>query len=233
MTSQMTEASTTTRPVNLILLGPPGAGKGTQARMLQERFGLVQLSTGDLLRGAVAAGTEAGLAAKAVMAAGGLVSDEIVLAVLRDRLDHPDVVAGTILDGFPRTAVQAQALDDLLAQRGQRIDAAISLAVDDAAMVARVSGRFTCGGCGEGYHDQFKPPQTAGRCDKCGSANMTRRADDNADTVGARLAAYHAQTAPLIDYYRARGVLTEVPAMGEIDQIAGAMAAILGRLAAP
>ena len=229
----MTEASTTTRPVNLILLGPPGAGKGTQARMLQERFGLVQLSTGDLLRGAVAAGTEAGLAAKAVMAAGGLVSDEIVLAVLRDRLDHADVVAGTILDGFPRTAVQAQALDDLLAQRGQRIDAVISLAVDDAAMVARVSGRFTCGGCGEGYHDQFKQPQTAGRCDKCGSTNMTRRADDNAETVGARLAAYHAQTAPLIDYYRARGVLTEVPAMGEIDQIAGAMAAIVGRLAAP
>ena len=140
MTENMTDSSTKTRPVNLILLGPPGAGKGTQARMLQDRFGLVQLSTGDLLRGAVAAGTEAGLAAKAVMAAGGLVSDAIVLAVLKDRLDHADEVAGTILDGFPRTAVQAKALDDLLAERGQQIDAAISLAVDDAAMVARVAG---------------------------------------------------------------------------------------------
>lgn len=228
----MTDAITKTRPVNLILLGPPGAGKGTQARMLQDRFGLVQLSTGDLLRGAVAAGTEAGLAAKAVMAAGGLVSDAIVLAVLKDRLDQPDVVAGTILDGFPRTAVQAQALDDLLAQRGQQIDAAISLAVDDAAMVARVSGRYTCGGCGEGYHDLFKQPKTAGQCDKCGSTTMTRRADDNAETVGARLAAYHAQTAPLIEYYRARNVLTEVPAMGEIGEIAGALDAIVSKLTA-
>lgn len=227
----MTEAATQTRPINLILLGPPGAGKGTQARMLQDRFGLVQLSTGDLLRGAVAAGTEAGLAAKAVMAAGGLVSDAIVLAVLKDRLDQPDVVAGTILDGFPRTAVQAQALDEVLAQRSQQIDAAISLAVDDAAMVARVSGRYTCGGCGEGYHDTFKQPQVAEHCDKCGSTNMTRRADDNAETVGARLAAYHAQTAPLIEYYRARNVLTEVPAMGEIGEIAGALDAIVSRLA--
>ena len=226
----MTDSSTKTRPVNLILLGPPGAGKGTQARMLQDRFGLVQLSTGDLLRGAVAAGTEAGLAAKAVMAAGGLVSDAIVLAVLKDRLDHADVVAGTILDGFPRTAVQAKALDDLLAERGQQIDAAISLAVDDAAMVARVAGRYTCAGCGEGYHDQFKQPKTVGQCDKCGSTNMTRRADDNAETVGARLAAYHAQTAPLIDYYRARGVLTEVPAMGEIGEIAGALDTIVSAL---
>lgn len=228
----MTDAITKTRPVNLILLGPPGAGKGTQARMLQDRFGLVQLSTGDLLRGAVAAGTEAGLAAKAVMAAGGLVSDAIVLAVLKDRLDQPDVVAGTILDGFPRTAVQAQALDDLLAQRGQQIDGAISLSVDDAAMVARVSGRYTCGGCGEGYHDLFKQPKTAGQCDKCGSTTMTRRADDNAETVGARLAAYHAQTAPLIEYYRARNVLTEVPAMGEIGEIAGALDAIVSKLTA-
>jgi len=226
----MTDIATTTRPVNLILLGPPGAGKGTQARMLQERFGLVQLSTGDLLRGAVASGTEAGLAAKAVMAAGGLVSDAIVLAILKERLDQHDVVAGTILDGFPRTAVQAQALDALLGDRGQRIDAAISLAVDDAAMVARVSGRYTCGGCGEGYHDLFKQPKMAGQCDKCGSTNMTRRADDNAETVGARLAAYHAQTAPLIDYYRAREVLTEVPAMGEIGEIAGALNAIVSSL---
>lgn len=231
MTGPMTATAIKTRPVNLILLGPPGAGKGTQARMLQDRFGLVQLSTGDLLRGAVAAGTQAGLAAKAVMARGELVSDAIVLAVLKDRLDQPDVGTGTILDGFPRTAVQAQALDDLLAERGQRIDAVISLAVDDAAMVARVSGRYTCGGCGEGYHDQFKQPKIAGRCDKCGSDKMTRRADDNAETVSTRLAAYHAQTAPLIDYYRARSVLTEVPAMGDIDEIAGALDTIVSKLA--
>jgi len=220
---------TETRAVNLILLGPPGAGKGTQARMLEERFGLVQLSTGDLLRGAVAAGTEAGKAAKAVMDAGELVSDEIVLAVLKDRLDAPDVAAGTILDGFPRTAAQAEALDALLAERGQTIDAAISLEVEDDAMIARVSGRYTCAACGEGYHDQFKQPKAAGVCDKCGGTEMKRRPDDNAETVRTRLEAYHAQTAPLIDYYRARGALTEVPAMGEIGQIATQLAAIVGK----
>ncbi|GAA5077556.1 adenylate kinase [Roseibacterium beibuensis] len=219
---------TETRAVNLILLGPPGAGKGTQARMLEERFGLVQLSTGDLLRGAVAAGTEAGKAAKAVMEAGELVSDEIVLAVLKDRLDAPDVAAGTILDGFPRTAAQAEALDALLAERGQTIDAAISLEVEDDAMIARVSGRYTCAACGEGYHDQFKQPKAEGVCDKCGGTEMKRRPDDNAETVRTRLEAYHAQTAPLIDYYRARGALTEVPAMGEIGQIATQLAAIVG-----
>jgi adenylate kinase len=216
--------------VNLILLGPPGAGKGTQARMLEERFGLVQLSTGDLLRGAVAAGTEAGKAAEAVMKAGKLVSDEIVLNVLKDRLDAPDVAAGTILDGFPRTAAQAEALDDLLAERGQQIDSVISLKVDDEAMVERVSGRYTCAGCGEGYHDSFKQPQVDGTCDKCGSTEMKRRADDNADTVRTRLSAYHADTAPLIDYYAARGTLTEIPAMGDIDEIAGQMNAIVGDL---
>ena len=226
----MKDTATATRAVNLILLGPPGAGKGTQARMLEERFGLVQLSTGDLLRGAVAAGTEAGLAAKAVMEKGELVSDEIVLAVLRDRLDQPDVAAGTILDGFPRTAAQAEALDGLLAERGQQIDAAISLVVDDEAMVARVSGRYTCAGCGEGWHDQFKQPAVEGTCDKCGGTRMTRRADDNAETVRTRLQAYHAQTAPLIDYYRARGALTDVPAMGEIGEIAARLDALVGDL---
>jgi adenylate kinase len=164
----MKDTVTSTRPVNLILLGPPGAGKGTQARILMDRFGLVQLSTGDLLRGAVAAGTEAGLAANAVMEKGELVSDEIVLAVLRERLDQSDVAAGTILDGFPRTAAQAEALDALLADRGQQIDAVISLEVDDEAMVERVSGRYTCATCGEGYHDSFKKPASDGICDKCG-----------------------------------------------------------------
>ena len=223
-------AETITRPVNLILLGPPGAGKGTQARMLEERFGLVQLSTGDLLRGAVAAGTPAGLAAKAVMEAGELVSDKIVLAVLKERLEQPDVTKGTILDGFPRTDAQAEALDRLLTEKDQKIDAVISLEVDDEAMVARVAGRYTCAACGEGYHDDFKQPKTEGVCDKCGGTEMKRRADDNAETVRTRLQAYHAQTAPLIDYYAARDALTEVPAMGSIDDIATALDAIVGKL---
>ncbi|ATG43167.1 adenylate kinase Adk [Phaeobacter piscinae] len=216
-----------TRPAVLILLGPPGAGKGTQARKLEQGFGLVQLSTGDLLRAAVAAGTPAGLAAKAVMEAGELVSDEIVINILRDRLAEPDCAKGVILDGFPRTTVQAEALDRLLAESGQRINAAVSLEVDDAAMVARVAGRYTCGGCGEGYHDQFKQPRLAGTCDACGSTDMTRRADDNAETVTSRLAAYHAQTAPLISYYDSKGVLNRIDAMGEINQIATALNAVV------
>ncbi|ACM01778.1 adenylate kinase [Cereibacter sphaeroides] len=223
---------TTTRPPVLILLGPPGAGKGTQARMLEERFGLVQLSTGDLLRAAVAAGTPAGMAAKAVMEAGGLVSDEIVLAILADRMAQPDVSRGIILDGFPRTAGQAAALDGLLERAGQRVTAAISLEVDDGAMVERVSGRSTCAACGEGYHDSFKQPARAGTCDKCGGTEFKRRPDDNADTVGARLAAYHAQTAPLIAYYDGCGVLERIDAMGAIDEIASALGRIVGRVSA-
>ncbi|MDR9428405.1 MAG: adenylate kinase [Salibaculum sp.] len=213
----------------LILLGPPGAGKGTQARMLQESHGLVQLSTGDLLRAAVAAGTEAGQRAKAVMEAGDLVSDDIVIAILRDRLAEPDCAAGVILDGFPRTTVQAEALDALLADTGQRVNAAISLEVEDAAMVKRVAGRFTCGTCGEGYHDSFKPTTTPGTCDKCGSTDMKRRADDNADTVAQRLQAYHAQTAPLITYYDAAGALARVDAMGAIEEIAAELSAVVTR----
>jgi adenylate kinase len=223
---------TMTRPAVLILLGPPGAGKGTQARMLQDRFGLVQLSTGDLLRAAVAAGTDAGRAAQAVMQAGGLVSDDIVLAILSDRLAEPDTSKGVILDGFPRTTGQAQALDALLAQSGQRINAAISLEVDDAEMVARVAGRYTCGTCGEGYHDSYKTPAVAGVCDKCGGTSMTRRADDNAATVGQRLAAYHAQTAPLITYYEEKGNLQRIDAMGEIAQIAEGLSAIVEKAVA-
>ncbi|OZB14961.1 MAG: adenylate kinase [Rhodobacterales bacterium 34-62-10] len=226
------DSQTLTRPAVLILLGPPGAGKGTQARMLQDRFGLVQLSTGDLLRAAVAAGTEAGKAAKAVMEAGDLVSDEIVLAILRDRLAEPDTAKGVILDGFPRTTVQAKALDDLLAQSGQRINAAISLEVDDAEMVTRVAGRYTCGTCGEGYHDTYKVPAVAGTCDKCGGTDMKRRADDNAATVGQRLAAYHAQTAPLIAYYEDKGNLQRIDAMGEIGAIAEGLSAIVQKAVA-
>lgn len=216
----------------LILLGPPGAGKGTQARVLADRFGLVQLSTGDLLRAAVAAGTEAGRAAKAVMEAGGLVSDEIVLAILKDRMAEPDTARGIILDGFPRTAGQAAALDVLLAQKGEAVTAAISLEVDDAAMIGRISGRFTCAGCGEGYHDEFKRLATPGVCDKCGGTHFNRRADDNAETVAQRLKAYHAQTAPLIAHYEGLRVLEPVDAMQDIDKVAAAMGAIVARVAA-
>ncbi|RXV64005.1 adenylate kinase [Roseovarius sp. A46] len=223
----MDGTKTSRTAVNLVLLGPPGAGKGTQARMLEDSFGLVQLSTGDLLRAAVEAGTEAGLQAKAVMEAGDLVSDEIVIAILRDRLAEPDCANGVILDGFPRTTVQAEALDGLMEDMGADIRAAISLEVDDAAMVTRISGRFTCAGCGEGYHDTFKTPAVDGTCDKCGGTEMTRRADDNAETVESRLRAYHAQTAPLIDYYDGKGVLARVDAMRDIDAVAQALTAVV------
>lgn len=226
------DSETLTKPAVLILLGPPGAGKGTQARMLEEGFGLVQLSTGDLLRAAVAAGTEAGKQAKAVMESGGLVSDEIVLAILRDRMAAPDTAKGVILDGFPRTAGQAEALDGLLEQAGMAVSSVISMEVDDAAMIARVAGRYTCGSCGEGYHDEFKLPAQAGVCDKCGGTAFKRRADDNAETAGARLTAYHAQTAPLIAYYEARGVLERIDAMGPIETIRDGMAAIVNRVSA-
>lgn len=225
-------AEVITQPAVLILLGPPGAGKGTQARLLEEGFGLVQLSTGDLLRAAVAAGTPAGLAAKAVMEAGGLVGDDIVLAVLKDRMAEPDTARGVILDGFPRTAGQAAALDGLLAAAGRRVTAAVSLEVDDEAMVERVSGRFTCAACGEGYHDRFKQPLAAGVCDRCGGTAFKRRADDNAETVRARLAAYHAQTAPLIAHYEAQGVLERIDGMAEMAAVAGALSGIVARVTA-
>jgi len=224
--------TTTQATTNLVLLGPPGAGKGTQARMLEADFGLVQLSTGDLLRAAVAAGTEAGMAAKAVMEAGGLVSDDLVIAILRDRMAEDDCANGVILDGFPRTTVQAEALDALLAETGMRVSAAISLDVDDAAMVERISGRYTCANCGEGYHDSFKQPAQAGVCDNCGGTEMTRRADDNAKTVNQRLKAYHDQTAALIAYYAARGVLERVDAMEQIGDVAGELKAIVSKATA-
>lgn len=207
----------------LILLGPPGAGKGTQAKILEDHFGLVQLSTGDLLRQAVAAGTDAGKAAKSVMEAGGLVSDEIVINILSDRLSDPDCAAGVILDGFPRTIPQAEALADLLASKGSEVHAAISLEVEDDAMVTRISGRHSCDGCGEGYHETFKRPTVEGVCDKCGGQKFRRRADDNADTVRRRLVAYHAETAPLIAFYEAKGALQSLDAMGEIDAITMAL----------
>ena len=223
----MDGAVTTSIAPVLILLGPPGAGKGTQARMLEEKFGLIQLSTGDLLRAAVAAGTAAGIEAKTVMEAGGLVSDEIVLAILADRLAEADCAKGVVLDGFPRTTGQAEALDKLLQTSGQRINAAVALEVDNAKMVIRIAGRFTCGGCGEGYHDTFKPTRAEGVCDNCGSTDMKRRADDNAQTVMSRLDAYEEQTAPLIAYYADKGTLQRVNAMGDIQEIGEALAEII------
>jgi adenylate kinase len=211
----------------LILLGPPGAGKGTQARRLEDQYGLVQLSTGDLLRSAVAAGTEAGLKAKSAMEAGALVSDEIVLAALADRLVGPDLARGVILDGFPRTSAQARALDALLETRGQKIAAVVLLKVDEAAMVDRIAGRFACGSCGEGYHDNLKRPQKAGVCDICGGADFKRRSDDRAELVTKRLSAYHSETAPLIGYYEARGMLRAVDAMNDIDNVAFALGRIV------
>jgi adenylate kinase len=223
----MDGAFSTKRAPVLILLGPPGAGKGTQARMLEERFGLVQLSTGDMLRAAVAAGTRAGRDAKAVMEAGGLVSDRIVLDILADRLSQPDCAQGVVLDGFPRTTGQAEALDALLADAGQQVDTAIALEVDDVKMVTRIAGRYTCAACGEGYHDSFKVPNVEGTCDHCGGREMKRRADDNAKTVMSRLDAYHAQTAPLIKYYAEKGTLKRVNAMGPIEEISGQIASLV------
>lgn len=214
-----------------ILMGPPGAGKGTQARMLEQKFGLVQLSTGDLLRDAVAAETAAGKAAKSVMEAGELVGDDIVIAVISERMGAADCTAGVILDGFPRTVAQAEALDHLLARNGQKINAAISLEVEDEAMVERISGRHTCAQCGEGYHITLKRPKTEGICDICGGTKFKRRADDTAETVRSRLQAYHAQTAQLIAFYGDRGCLSGVPAMGAIEDIANDLTEIVNQVA--
>lgn len=215
--------------MNIILLGPPGAGKGTQARILMDEMGLVQLSTGEMLRAAVAAGTEVGRKARSVMEAGQLVSDEIVIGVVSDRLDQPDAAKGVIFDGFPRTAAQARALDRLLDEKGLTLDTVVSMDVDDDLLVDRISGRFTCAKCGEGYHDTHKRPKVEGVCDVCGSTEFTRRADDNAETVRARLIAYHADTAPLIDYYRGTGKLKTVDGMAEISEVTQAIRAALGR----
>ena len=205
--------------MNLILLGPPGAGKGTQAKILEDKFGLKQLSTGDMLRAAVAAGTEYGKKAKEVMAAGGLVSDGIVVAIISERLDQPDVKKGFILDGFPRNTAQARALGTMLKAKGLKLDAVIEMKVDDAALVARISGRYTCAKCGKGYHDHFEKPRAAGVCDNCGGTEFTRRPDDNEATVKSRLEVYHQQTAPLVDFYRGEGNLKSVDGMAEISEV--------------
>ena len=213
--------------MNLILLGPPGAGKGTQAEALVKRHKLIQLSTGSMLRDAVRAGTEVGLRASVIMERGGLVSDDIVIAIIADRIAAADCRNGFILDGFPRTLVQAAALDRLMDQRGLAIDHVIELRVDDAALVDRIAGRYACTDCGTGYHDTNKKPMVAGVCDVCGSHAFTRRADDNAVTVQKRLMAYYRETAPLIGYYFAKGKLETVDGMAPINEITHAIDAVL------
>lgn len=205
--------------MKLILLGPPGAGKGTQAQRLVDRRGLVQLSTGDMLRAAVKAGTPLGRKVQPVMERGELVSDDLVVGIVAERIGQPDCAKGFILDGFPRTTAQAEALDRMLAERRARLDRVVEMKVDDAALVERISGRFTCAKCGAGYHDKFKRPRVEGRCDVCGGSEFNRRADDNAETVKTRLKAYHRDTAPLLDYYRRQGVLVRVDGMAAIDEV--------------
>jgi len=206
--------------LNLILLGPPGAGKGTQAKKLTDERGLVQLSTGDMLRAEVASGSALGLEAKKIMDAGQLVSDAIMISMIDKRIDQPDCAKGFVLDGFPRTEPQAEALDAMLAKKGKKIDAVIELAVDEAALIERISGRFTCAKCGTGYHDKFARPKKDGICDKCGSTEFVRRADDNAETVKARLVAYRKQTAPILPYYKGKGLLHSVDGMADMSDVA-------------
>jgi len=213
--------------MNIILLGPPGAGKGTQAQRLQDTHGLVQLSTGDMLRAAVAAGTEVGKQADAVMKAGKLVSDDIVVGIIADRISLPDCKAGFILDGFPRTVAQAEALDKMLADRGLKLDRVVEMKVKDDILEDRITGRFTCGKCGAGYHDRNKPTKKPGVCDVCGSTEMKRRPDDNAETVRKRLAEYHQLTAPLLPYYKQRGVLKSVDGLAAMDEVASQIARVL------
>jgi adenylate kinase len=212
----------------IIMMGPPGGGKGTQAKRLQERYNIVQLSTGDMLRAAIASGSELGRQAKAVMDAGKLVSDDLMIAMIDQRIDQPDCANGFILDGFPRTIPQAEALDKLLARKGLKLDAAIEVRVPDERLLERLTGRFTCAKCGEGYHDKFKLPKRAGVCDVCGGTQFTRRSDDNAETVKTRLKAYHEQTAPLLPFYQGKGVLKVVDGDQDMAKVAADLERVLG-----
>jgi adenylate kinase len=214
--------------LNIILLGPPGAGKGTQAARLQAERGMIQLSTGDMLREARASGSPIGEKVKAIMDAGALVSDEIVTALIGERLDGC-ADCGAIFDGFPRTRAQAEALDRLLSERGRKLDHVIELAVDEDALVTRITGRFTCAKCGTGYHDTFRPTKVAGVCDVCGSTEFKRRPDDNEQTVRTRMEEYRAKTAPILPYYEQRGLVRRVDGMGSVEEVGAAIDAILDR----
>lgn len=215
--------------MNIILLGPPGAGKGTQAQRLVERHGMRQLSTGDMLRAAVKAGTPTGLEAKAIMERGELVSDAIVSALIGDELDAMGPDTGAIFDGYPRTAAQAEALDGILAERGRKLDHVIELGVDEEALVERITGRFTCAACGKGYHDSFEQPKVPGTCDKCGGTEFKRRPDDNAETVRTRLAEYRAKTAPILPIYEERGIVAKVDGMAEMDDVTTSIEGVLAK----
>lgn len=213
--------------MNLILFGPPGCGKGTQAHRLRDRHHLAHLSTGDMLRAAVAEKSAIGKKAKAIMAAGDLVPDAVVIGIIAERIDRPDCENGFILDGFPRTVRQAEALDALLAEKGKAIDHVIEMQADDDVLVERVAGRFTCANCGQGYHERFSPPEVDGVCDRCGATEFKRRADDNAETARARLATYREQTAPLLPYYEKAGLLRIVDGMASMDAVTAAIEAVV------
>jgi len=215
--------------VNIILLGPPGAGKGTQARLLEETHGMLQLSTGDMLRGAIKRGEPLGLEAKKLMDAGKLVPDDLMIRMIEDRISQSDCSKGFILDGFPRTVPQAEALDRMLAQKNKSLDAVIELKVDEDALVERISGRFTCAKCGAGYHDKFKPTKVPNTCDECGSHEFTRRPDDNAETLKTRLKAFREQTAPIIPYYKQKGLLRQIDGMRSVEDVQKEIEAVLAR----
>lgn len=219
--------------MSLVLLGPPGAGKGTQAKRLEERHGLKQLATGDMLRAERESGSALGSEVQAVMDAGQLVSDDIMIALIGHRIDRLARGTGFVLDGFPRTVRQAEALDAMLKQKGLKLDAVIEMTVDEAALIDRISGRFTCARCGASYHRRYNPPKVAGICDFCGSAQFVDRVDDRPETVRARLAAYREQTAPILPYYRARGLLRAVDAMALPDQVTQEIERVLDERAGP